>query len=89
MEWKKESNYVIHESGFTIIVEEGSVNNPSSIRVNQSEGFDALEQARLLREGLKFGRSFDQEERNWVAPLGINTSKITVKKKRKIQIPDD
>lgn len=57
MEWKKESKYVIHESGFTVIVEEGSFDDPSSIRIKQSEGFDALEQAKLLREGLEFGRS--------------------------------
>jgi hypothetical protein len=57
LEWKKESNYVIHESGFTIIVEEGSFNEPSSIQIKQSEGFSAIEQAKLLREGMEFVRS--------------------------------
>lgn len=48
---------MIHDSGFTIVVEEGSFNDPSTIRIKQSEGFDAIEQAKLLREGMEFGRS--------------------------------
>ena len=57
LEWEIESNYIIHESGFTVIVEEGSLNDPTSIRIKQSEGFSAIEQAKLLREGMEFCRS--------------------------------
>lgn len=57
LEWKKESNHVIHESGFTIIIEEGSFHEISSIQIKQSKEFSAIEQAKLLREGMEFVRS--------------------------------
>lgn len=67
LEWKKESNYVIHESGFTIIVEEGSFHEPSSIQIKQSEGFGAVEQAKLLREGMEFVRTKTHEDSNQIS----------------------
>ncbi|SFG24862.1 hypothetical protein [Neptunomonas qingdaonensis] len=87
LEWKKESNYVTHESGFTIIVEEGSFNDPSSIQIKQSEGVSAIQQAKLLREGMEFVRSKTHVDTNRMTPLENNTPKITVKKTRKIRKP--
>ena len=57
LKWKRESNYVTHESGFTVIVEEGSFNEPYLIKIKKSEGFSVIEQATLLREGMAFGLS--------------------------------
>ncbi|WP_372740777.1 hypothetical protein [Neptunomonas sp.] len=87
MEWKKESNYVVHESGFTVIVEEGSFNEPSTIRINQADGFSAIEQAKLLRQGIEFGRSKIEVDSKRVAPRENNGPRITVKKSRKTRIP--
>ncbi|WP_372739794.1 hypothetical protein [Neptunomonas sp.] len=88
LQWKKESNYVTHESGFTIIVEEGSFNDPSSIQIKQSEGVSAIEQAKLLREGMEFVRSTAHVDTNRMTDPENNTPKITVKKTRKIHMPD-
>jgi hypothetical protein len=68
LEWKKESNYVIHESGFTIIVEEGSFNEPSSIQIEESEGVSAIAQAKLIREGMEFFRSKTHVDSNQISP---------------------
>ncbi|SIS97932.1 hypothetical protein [Neptunomonas antarctica] len=89
LEWKKESNYVIHESGFTIIVEEGSFYEPSSIQIKQSEAVGAIEQAKLLREGMEFVRSKTRQTLiPGRAPLDNNRPIITVKKTRKTRTPD-
>jgi hypothetical protein len=89
LKWKKESNYVIHESGFTIILEEGSFHEPSLIQIKQSEGFGAIEQAKLLREGMEFVRSKTRQQlTSGIAPLVNNTPRITVKKTRKMLMPE-
>ncbi len=89
LEWKKESNYVIHESGFTVIVEEGSFSQPSSIQIRQAEGFGAIEQAKLLREGLEFGLSnTHQKLTTGITPVENNTPRITIKKNRKARKPE-
>jgi hypothetical protein len=67
LEWKKESNYVIHESGFTIVVEEGPLNEPSSIQIEKSEGVSAIEQAKLIREGMAILRSKTHEDSNQIS----------------------
>ena len=88
MEWKKESNYIIHESGFTIIIEEGSFNEPSTIRIKQSERFDAIEQAKLLREGMKFGRLDTHVDRKRMAPKKDKAPRMTVINTYKTLIPE-
>lgn len=89
MEWKKESNYVIHESGFTVIVEEGSFSQPSSIQIRQAQGFDAIKQAKLLREGLEFGVSNTRQKlASGIAPMENNTPRILIKKNRKARKPE-
>ncbi|SFG79863.1 hypothetical protein [Neptunomonas qingdaonensis] len=67
LEWKKESNYVIHESGFTVIVEEGPFNEPSSILIEKSEGVSAIEQAKLIREAMTILRSKTHDDSNQIS----------------------
>ena len=85
-EWKKESNYVIHESGFTIIVDEGSFIDPSSIQIKQADGISAIEQVKLLREGMDFIRSKTHVDSIRMISQENNPPRITVKKTRKISM---
>lgn len=80
LEWKKESNHVVHESGFTIIIEEGSFHEPSSIQIKQPKEFSAIEQAKLLREGMEFARSKTHVDSNRMIHQEHKTLQITTTK---------
>lgn len=80
LEWKKESNHIIHESGFTIIIEEGSFHEPSSIQIKQPKEFSSIEQAKLLREGMEFARSKTHVDSNRMIQQEHKTLQMTATK---------
>ena len=82
LKWKKESNYVTHESGFTIIVEEGSFYEPYLIKIKQSEGFDLIQQAQLPREGIAFCLSKKHINSQKIVPREHNAPQMTAKNAR-------
>ncbi len=57
MYWTHRENQVTEaNSGFTLVVEEGTFLNPYAISTFGAEGKHPIELARLIREGLRYGR---------------------------------
>jgi len=82
MDWKKQGCRVIHKSGFSVSVHEGSFEFPYEISYAGADGLSPISLARMIRSGLYHGRCVEREVRGPLPSRSDRSTRVVVKRSR-------
>jgi hypothetical protein len=82
MDWKMQGSTVIHTSGFSVSVHNGSFASPFEISFSGDDGLSPVMLARMIRDGLFHGQLLERVERR-PEPSRAEQSPTTVVYKRR------
>jgi hypothetical protein len=69
MDWKVQGNSVIHKSGFTITVDNGSFETPYEVSFKNAQSLGPFKLSRMIRIGLAFGLKHERGSRSVTSPF--------------------
>ncbi|MGB0205887.1 MAG: hypothetical protein ACPF9K_12640 [Neptuniibacter sp.] len=73
--WSVQGKQVVHSSGLSIEVVDGTFSNPMNLSVRGDNGLSAPQLALLIREGLDYASSAPKKEKNSSIPLPDKSTK--------------
>ncbi len=82
MEWKMQGRRVIHQSGFSVSLIEGSFAFPYEISYENASGLTPHVLARLIRAGLAYGRCSERLQNLPRPSSASRVAKVHVKRRR-------
>lgn len=84
MDWKMQGCRVIHKSGFSLSVQDGSFEFPYEISYAGADGLSPATLARMIRSALYHGRIIEREARDPQPSHSDRSPQVIVKHRRSV-----